>query len=124
MPGAPLLLVEDDPAVGRLMGRVLERAGWAPVLCAEPGEARAAARRQPPGVAVIDLGFGPDGGIALARELRAQVPGVPLLFVSGSPPSPAEREWIDEAGACFLSKPFSPDGLTDVVARLAAAGSA
>ncbi len=114
-----LLLVDDDPAVSRLMQRVLERAGWTVQSHGEAADAVAAAEAAAPAIAVIDLGLHPDGGIALARSLRAVVPGLPLLFVSGAPPDPEQSAWLDEAGAHFVAKPFSPAGLTEVVTAIA-----
>ena len=119
--GAPLLLVDDDPAVMRLMERILARGDWDVTTAADPGSARTAARATPPRVAVIDLGLKPGGGVALAQALRENHPELGLVFASGAPPDNADREWIDSAGAHFLGKPFGPANLLRAVEDAAGA---
>ena len=106
---AALLLVDDDPAVLRLMERILARSeDWEATTAVDAESARSAARATLPRVAVIDLGLQPGGGVALGQVLREDHPELGLIFVSGAPPESADREWIDSAGAHFLGKPFGP----------------
>ena len=106
MPGkADLLLVEDDPVVERLMVRILDTAGWTVTSVGTADEALAAPA---PRVAVVDLGIGSGGGVALGERLHAREPGLPLVFVSGTAPEDPDRAWIESARARFLGKPFSP----------------
>ncbi len=117
--GAPLLLVDDEPAVVHVMELLLARANWAVTTVTDAEAAREAATASPPSVAVIDLGLKPAGGISLARELREADPDVALVFVSGAPPAPEDQASIDSLGAHFVGKPFSPEVFLATVAEAA-----
>ncbi len=121
-PRQPLvLLVEDDPAIGRTVAFALEREGFAVEHVLLVGEARRrlAAAGPAPALLVLDIGL-PDGsGLDLCRALR-ETPAhqaLPILVLS------ARSEEIDrvlglELGADdYLAKPFSP---RELVARVRA----
>jgi signal transduction histidine kinase/CheY-like chemotaxis protein len=114
VPGAPVaLLVEDDDAVRSYVRLVLERAGVAVISSAEPEEAlRALTGCGPISLLVTDVVLPGLSGQELAARVRAQCPGVRVLFMSGEPsdeePAPGD----------FLHKPFSPHQLTEQVRRL------
>jgi len=116
-----VLLLEDDPAIAGTVVYALEREGWSVVhvLLAQAADERA--RRQPPALAVLDVGV-PDGnGLDLCRQWRrdpdARLACLPILMLT------ARGEEIDrvlglEAGADdYLAKPFS---LRELVARVRA----
>ncbi|MFO1267528.1 MAG: two-component system response regulator CreB [Rubrivivax sp.] len=121
-PRQPLvLLVEDDPAIGRTVAFALEREGFAVEHVLLVGEARRrlAAAGPAPALLVLDIGL-PDGsGLDLCRALREAPPhqALPILVLS------ARSEEIDrvlglELGADdYLAKPFSP---RELVARVRA----
>jgi two-component system catabolic regulation response regulator CreB len=115
-----LLLVEDDPAIGRTVAFALEREGFAVEHVLLLAAARARLAHTPlPALVILDLGL-PDGsGLDLTRELRATPAwaALPLLLLT------ARGEEIDrvlglELGADdYLAKPFSP---RELVARVRA----
>ncbi len=121
--GAALLLVDDDPAVLRLMARILVRAEWDVATAVDAEAARSAAAASAPRVAVVDLGLLPEGGVSLARELQQAHPDIGLVFVSGAPPGTDDRNWIVSVGAQYVGKPFGPDPLLRAVAAAAGGGS-
>jgi two-component system catabolic regulation response regulator CreB len=106
---APLLLLEDDPAIARTAAYALQREGFVVEHVLLVGEARrrlAAPGRY--GVALLDIGL-PDGsGLDLCRELRARQPALPIVLLT------ARGEELDrvlglELGADdYITKPFSP----------------
>jgi two-component system, cell cycle sensor histidine kinase and response regulator CckA len=68
----------------------------------------------PPAAIVSDLRMDPIDGASLGRMVRAQWPGIPLLFVSGSGPG---DQYGNVPGA-LLPKPFDPKRLAEAVDRL------
>jgi len=111
-----LLLVEDEPAVRRLVTRMLERHGY-DVVVAEDGDHALSLSREPGepvDLLVSDVVMPGMGGPELARRLRESWPGLAVLFVSGYPrdfrPGDAPN---DDA---FLAKPFTQEQLLRAVA--------
>ena len=55
------------------------------------------------------------GGMALAKKLRVERPGLRVLFISGYTDDAVFRHGVVESKAPLLRKPFSPQGLIDAV---------
>jgi two-component system cell cycle sensor histidine kinase/response regulator CckA len=126
LPGSEtILLVEDEPAVRRLVSRTLRRRGYR-VFEAEDGQAGlelAEAEGDEIDLLVTDLVMPRLGGADLAEKLQAQRPELPVLFVSGhAEPGDASPDARVE-GARFLQKPFDEDGLLQEVRFLLDSGS-
>jgi CheY-like chemotaxis protein len=73
---------------------------------------------------LTDVCLGPhEDGFALARSLRRNRPDLRVIYASGYvEPDRLQRE-VDWSGALFLSKPFTPAALLDVVQRSLTAAS-
>lgn len=101
--GARFLVVEDDAGVGAVYRRALRAHGGA-IVVASVVEAREALRGLRPAGLIVDVTL-PDGcGLAVAREARQAMPGLPILVVSG-----AVDAWrldiAHELSAAYLLKP-------------------
>jgi signal transduction histidine kinase/ActR/RegA family two-component response regulator len=112
-----LLVVEDEDAVRELFCRALVQAGHqvASAACAEAA-LQLVATEPPFDLLVTDLVMPRVGGAELARRLRAQMPRLPVLFVSAHPRDKAMSEVPTEAGFGYLAKPVD---LTEMVAKIA-----
>jgi DNA-binding response OmpR family regulator len=108
------LVVEDDEAIGALVGAYLEQAGFEVVReCTGEGALEAAEREQLRFV-VLDLGLPDVDGFELCRRLRASADDVPILIVTARDEE-ADRIIGLELGADdYVTKPFSP---RELVAR-------
>jgi PAS domain S-box-containing protein len=117
-PAETVLLVDDDEAVRGLARAALERAGFAVTEAAAGDEAWRLARAlpTPPGVLVADVVLPGLNGRKLAARLRAERPGLPVVFVSGYPQPPGELP----PGVAFVAKPFRPRELLAAVGRVRA----
>ena len=107
--GRRVLVAEDDPAVRRMVERVLVTAGHGVRAVASAGEALDAFWLEPrgPDVLLLDVGL-PDGnGRELARHLTSCRPDLAVVLMSGDP-TPAPGDLV--AGGrppVLLRKPFS-----------------
>jgi two-component system, OmpR family, response regulator len=110
------LVIEDDEAIGALVGAYLERAGFDVVReCTGEGGLDAAAREQPRFV-VLDLALPDLDGLDLCRQLRDSA-DVPILILTARDEE-ADRIIGLELGADdYVTKPFSP---RELVARVRA----
>jgi two-component system cell cycle sensor histidine kinase/response regulator CckA len=114
----PILVVDDEPVVLKLMERALAAAGWQ--VHAATGALQAleilAALPATPAVMVTDLRMEPIDGADLARLVAHQQPGIRILFVSGFLEDAGDRQ-LDRP---ILRKPFPPAALVVAVGRLMA----
>jgi DNA-binding response OmpR family regulator len=110
------LVIEDDEAIGALVGAYLERAGFDVVHeCTGVGGLDAAAREQPRFV-VLDLALPDLDGLDICRQLRDSA-DVPILILTARDEE-ADRIIGLELGADdYVTKPFSP---RELVARVRA----
>ena len=117
--GIPLILVVDDnPWFREFLDDLLSAEGYR-VLVAEPHAALAAARAEPPTLALLDAVMPGHDGPRLCRELREAeaTRSVPVLFLTGLP----EQALVTQLDGCdgwtYLRKPCTPDELLHAVRR-------
>jgi DNA-binding NarL/FixJ family response regulator len=114
-----VLVVDDDRRFRDLAKTVIERAGFAVVEAGSADEALAAARTDPPHLALLDVRLPQSSGYELYRELRDQLgDDFPMIFVSGERTEPYDRVAGLLLGADdYLVKPLDPDELVVRVRR-------
>lgn len=114
--GALILVVEDEPAVRRLVGDILVRQGYRLVQAGD-GEAGWLALQENPEVALVvtDVRMPRLGGRELARRVQELRPHLPVLFMSGYTDGVLDTE-LNQVGRSFLAKPFDARALVEAVA--------
>ncbi len=114
---ATVLLVEDEPAILRIVSTMLHRVGYAVLAAGTPEEALQLARTRPGEIRLLvtDMVMPGLNGRELATRIRSFEPGVKVLYMSGySADAVADRGGLDHASA-FISKPF---GLREIVDKI------
>jgi CheY-like chemotaxis protein len=116
-----LLLVDDDPAVRRVVGRALERFGYRVVYAADGAEALALLEQHGGAVDLVisDSNMPVMTGSELYRALRGSGRTLRFLCASGGPIEPIE-EAADPRWR-VLQKPFTLDELLLAVREMLAA---
>ncbi|MDX6439902.1 MAG: two-component system, cell cycle sensor histidine kinase and response regulator CckA [Gaiellaceae bacterium] len=111
-----VLVVEDEEVVRRLVRQVLEGEGYE-VLVAQDGEAAIEiAGRSTIDLLLTDLTMPNVGGRELAERLRAEQPGLRIVYMSGYVED--ELSGALPPATSFLSKPFTFSELTEKVRDL------
>jgi CheY-like chemotaxis protein len=105
--GRRLLLVEDDAIVAETIVGLLQALGHAVVHVPHGLAALAAIATEPFDAALLDLDLPGIDGIALARMLRAQGHGLPLLAVTARSDADAETQARAAGFDDFLRKPVT-----------------
>lgn len=122
MPGTPLhpkiLVVEDDPAIARVLSRLLARLGGSVVHAADGSAGVDAFDRDTPDLVVLDLGLPVLSGWEVLRHIRSTGP-VPVVIVTSDVHS--HDRSLDEGANAFVSKPFNNEELVARVGSLLAA---
>ena len=115
-----VLLVEDDAGVRLATARALRTAGYR-VLAADGAEGAVEALRgeeTPPDVLVTDVIMPDATGRALADRLRAERPGLRVLFLSGHGADVLGPHGVLAPSESFLAKPFTPASLLSKIRQV------
>jgi PAS domain S-box-containing protein len=109
--GASILIVDDDDAVRNIATAFLGDAGYTVLEAAGAAQALALLRTHAIDLVMTDLAMPGMDGVQLAALIRAELPALPLLFVTGY------AEGYNLSGAMTLQKPFGARTLLETVAR-------
>lgn len=122
---ARILLVEDDPSLRAVFVNFLRHAGYEVVEAQDGADALGVLDRDPApmDLVVTDVVMPHTGGPALVERLRARLPGIPVLYLSGYA---LDTELADDATAetAHLQKPLTRSALLAEVAALLGAAPA
>jgi DNA-binding response OmpR family regulator len=121
LPGMPkVLLVDDDPAMLRLLQVNFRLEGFETATASHGEEALDALRADAPDVVVLDMMLPGIDGLEVHRRMRADVAlaSIPVVFLTGRPIG----DTAAPESATFVAKPFDPAALVAVV-RERAGGS-
>jgi two-component system, cell cycle sensor histidine kinase and response regulator CckA len=116
--GEVVLVVDDEPALLDVTSRMLRSHGYVTVTAGGYDEAVAAASTQEVDLLLTDSVLPGTSGEALAHQVRALVPGVRVLHMSGY--TPGRGNFAPMAGAEFVQKPFTSSVLLEKVAAMLA----
>jgi len=112
-----VLLVEDEPRVRRVMKEVLEAQGYAVLECdsAEQALSQTSAASVHTDVLLTDVMLPAKSGRQLALDLRARIPGLKTILVSGYGEAVAFLGMEEMDAISYLPKPFSAASLARAV---------
>ncbi len=111
-----VLVVDDDPVVGKSFNRVLSQKGYVVITAQDAAEALEKLREQEVDLVYTDIRMPGMDGIELAEELKARRPWTPVVIVTGYG-SKANEERAKAAGVSgFLNKPLSPEMIEESAA--------
>ena len=110
-----LLLVDDDDTFREVLGRALERRGYAVTRAADVDSALGKATAQPPEYAVVDLKMPGESGLVLIEKLLELDPNTRIVMLTGYASIATAIEAIKLGAIHYLAKPCDAD---EVVAAL------
>ena len=105
--GEKLLIVEDDPAIQRMIGDYFRHLGYE-VLTAGDGEAGLkTALNERPTVLLLDLMLPKLDGLSVCRQLREKLPGLPILMLTAKDDVVDKVVGLELGADDYITKPFS-----------------
>jgi EAL domain-containing protein (putative c-di-GMP-specific phosphodiesterase class I) len=110
-----VLVVDDDPAVRRSIGRILEHAGYAVEIIGDGREAVERVRDGGFNAIVSDIAMPGFDGIALLRAVRENDLDIPVILVTGEPSMATAIEAVEYGAIRYLLKPFDAKALEQAV---------
>jgi CheY-like chemotaxis protein len=103
-----VLVVDDDPVIGRSFDRVLSEKGYDVSTAPDGPQALASMSREDYDVVFTDIKMPGMDGLELAERIRKTRPWVPVVIITGYG-TPANAARAEAAGVWgFLDKPLSP----------------
>ncbi len=108
-----ILVVEDDETVREMAQSFLELYGYRVLVARDGKDAMEVADRheEPVHVLLTDVVMPGMDGRELAERLRAKLPGMKVIFMSGYTDNAIAHHGVLEEGVVFIQKPFYPDAL-------------
>jgi DNA-binding response OmpR family regulator len=126
-----ILIIDDEPEVGRSLQRVLERAGFTVLTTTSGADGLSALEQNAPDVVITDIMMPKVHGIDVIRHIRNTFAGTRIIAISGGgnfaplgyqPEAITTSAYLEVArksGADeILRKPFDRDELLACVRRL------
>ena len=127
---ATVVVVDDEPDIGEVIRRVLERAGFEVTVTASAAAALQVIEQRPPDVVITDVIMPKTNGVELIKKLRAEYARVRVIAISGGgsfgplsykPDAISTHAFLAaarEAGAHeILTKPFDLSELLAAIRR-------
>jgi two-component system chemotaxis response regulator CheY len=119
-----VLIVDDEPFIRKLIATTLEDvAGFTLTEAGDGVEALEVADCQPPQIVFLDIDMPRMDGFEACRRLRAHpdTAHATIVMLTAAVGDAAEREAEGAGADLFLTKPFSPLELLELVSELGAA---
>jgi two-component system response regulator FlrC len=117
MNAAPVLIVEDDPALREALSDTLEMAGYPVAVACDGQGALKCLEQQDFGMVVSDVHMGRMDGHALLARIRTLAPDLPVVLMTAYGTIEKAVEAMRAGATDYLVKPFEAGVLVDMVSR-------
>src|SRR5579862_2983864 len=114
-----ILIVDDEADIRMLIAGVLKDEGYATREAADSTQALQALHARQPTLVILDIWLQDSelDGIAILRQMRTEMPSVPVVMISGHGTIETAVEAIKIGAYDFIEKPFKSDRLLLIVQR-------
>jgi len=114
-----ILVAEDDPDIGALIGHYLRKAGFDTSVLVSGRDVMPELRRELPDLIILDLMMPGMSGLELCRAIRADasMAAVPIIMLTAKSEETDRIVGLEVGADDYITKPFSPN---EVVARVRA----
>jgi DNA-binding response OmpR family regulator len=112
-----LLAVDDDPLVRELISQYLGDHGIRVTVLDGGRQVSDVMARESIDLVLLDLGLPGEDGLEIARRLRQEAPGLPIVMLTGRKDEADRVMSLELAADDYLTKPFSP---RELLARIRA----
>lgn len=114
-PDPSLLLVDDDEAFLKRLGRAMERRGFQVEMAGSVAEAVAAIALRPPAYAVVDLRLGDGNGLEVVEKLRERRDDARVIVLTGYGAIASAVAAVKIGAIDYLSKPADAAEVTQAL---------
>jgi DNA-binding NtrC family response regulator len=118
-PGLEVLLLDDEPIVGKRLKPALSKLGCEVEVFENPRLALQRLGQKDFDIVVTDIRMDEIDGIQVLEEILKKSPRTKVIMITGYAMMSVAREAMGKGAFDFISKPFSPDDLRKVILRAA-----
>jgi len=114
-----VLLLDDEPIVGKRLGPALTKIGCDVEAFEDPKMALERIDQKTFDVVVTDIRMGEIDGMQVLDRVRMKSPRTKVILITGYAMMELAREAMEKGAFDFISKPFKANDLRQVVAKAA-----
>jgi len=116
-----VLLLDDEPIVGRRLKPALDKIGCQVEVFENPKEAVARIDEKEFDIVVTDIRMDEMDGIQVLEHVQAKWPRTKVILITGYAKMDLAREAMGKGVFDFIAKPFRPDDLRRIIMNAAEA---
>jgi len=113
-----ILVVDDEPKIGTLLKRLLEKEGYDVDTCLDGRTAIRELVEKKPSLLITDIQMPGMNGLELARRARSFDPELPVVLITGYASMDTAVQALRDGVSDYITKPFSIAELKSVVGRI------
>jgi DNA-binding NtrC family response regulator len=117
---ASVLIIDDDAEVRDMLSSILEDEGYSVETVDDGKQAIKTCKNLPFDVALIDVNLPDVKGTELLHELKQLQPKMVKIIITGNPSVENAVKALNEKADGFISKPFDPQELLEMIRKLVA----
>jgi FixJ family two-component response regulator len=110
-------VVDDDPSVGRALGRLMRSAGHEVRTFTSALDFVRCRNMEEPACLILDVSMPDLNGLELQEYLADQGSSLPIVFITGHGTVPMSVQAMKAGAVDFLEKPFSDTDLLNIISR-------
>ncbi len=116
-----ILLLDDEPIVGKRLKPALAKIGCNVEVFEDPRQALDRIDRKTFDIVVTDIRMDEIDGIEILEHVLRKSPRTKVIMITGYAMMAVAREAMEKGAFDFISKPFTPNDLRKVIAKAAQA---
>jgi DNA-binding NtrC family response regulator len=116
-----ILLLDDEPIVGKRLKPALEKIGCAVEVFEDPIAALARIKQKAFHIVVTDIRMDEMDGMQILDQVLTLYPETKVIMITGYAMIAVAREAMEKGAFDFIAKPFKPNDLRQVIAKAAEA---
>jgi len=119
--GLEVLLLDDEPIVGKRLKPALAKIGCNVEVFEDPKKALERIDQKEFDIVVTDIRMDDVDGLQVLEHVRQSSERTKVIMITGYAMMAVAREAMEKGAFDFISKPFKPDDLRKVIAKAAEA---
>ncbi len=114
-----LLVIDDEPIVGKRLKPALEKSGYIVEVCETGSEALKRINEHHFDIVVTDVRMDEVDGMEILDKVTQKSPQTKVIIITGYATIEIAREAIAKGAFDFIAKPFKPNELREIIQKAA-----